>query len=236
MENYIGKIDMLVSSNTRLTWSNIFFQAVDNKDKKIADNYCRKLKKVGDVYSYIYELILHSANNEAINYNDLERLRNEYDNEFVRRAKMRLIDKLNFSEFDYMQIARDIKNIETPEEYYFRGMWEEHSGDKNKAVNFYKRALKQGYEKAGKKLFDLAKNDIEAIRFLSDQMVPEANFKLGEINRSNNKYAVSNRYFKLAAAKGYIPAIKMTGFYTLPKKFWAYKTGCMYMILNHIKS
>ena len=209
LESYLGSRKVFsCCEGVKEIWREIFFKALDIGDFKVAEEYMRNLNQVSDTYGYIYEIILQSARGEYVNSDKLMRLRREYDNEFVRRAKMRLTKELRFSEYDYMQIARDINFIETAEENYFRGLWEEHSGDKKTAVNHYKRALKLNFEPAGKKLFELANGDVKALQILSDQMVPEANFALGEMSLANNRYAAANRYFKLAAVKGYIPAIK----------------------------
>lgn len=209
LESYLGSKKVFSwCEAAKEIWREIFFKALNIGDFKLATEYMRNLNQVGDAYGYIYEIILQSARGEYVNSDKLLRLRRESDNEFVRRAKMRLIKELRFSEYDYMQIARDINSIETAEENYFRGLWEEHSGDKKIAVNYYKRALKLNFEAAGKKLFELAKSDVKALQILADQMVPEANFSLGERCLSDNRYAAANKYFKLAAVKGYIPAIK----------------------------
>lgn len=189
-------------------WREIFFKALDLGDFKLAAEYMRNLNQFGDAYGYIYEIILQSARGEYVDSDKLTRLRREPDNEFVRRAKMRLTKELRFSDSDYMQIARDINRIETAQEHYFRGLWREHSGDKKTAFNHYRRALKLNFEPAGKKLFELANGDFKTLQILADQMVPEANFALGKMSLSNNRYAAANKYFKLAAVKNYIPAIK----------------------------
>ena len=209
-ENYSGsqKINSCCES-VKEAWHKIFFLALDLGDFALAAEYMQNLNRIGDTYGYICETILQSARGDHVSSDKLMRLRREPDNEFVRRAKMRLTKELRFSEFDYMQIARDINSIETPEENYFRGLWEEHAGDKKNAVDYYKRALKQDFAPAGKKLFELADGDNRALQILSDQMVPEANFALGEMNLTNNRYAAANRYFKLAAVKGHLPAIKI---------------------------
>lgn len=209
MGSRIGDGNILYCAGTHKIWRKIFFQAVDLGDKKLATDCVRNLQRAGDNYVYVYEMILRDLNNEVITYADLERLKNTPDSEFVRKAKIRLKDKLNFSELDYMQIARDINDIETPAEYYFRAKWYEHKGDKNSAVNFYKRALNLGYASAGTRLVELAGKDLKALQSLSDQMVPEANFALAEMSKAERKFAASNRYYKLAAAKKYVPAIKI---------------------------
>lgn len=209
VKKYLGPEKIIpCSESAKEIWRKIFFKALNIKDFKLATEYVRNPNQVGDAYGYICEILLQSAKGEYVHSFKLTRLCNESDNEFVRRAKLRLTKELSFSDFDYMQIARDINSIETPEENYFRGLWEEHAGDKKNAVNYYKRALKLDFALAGKKLFELAKGDVKALQILADQMVPEANFALGEMNLENNRYAAANRYFKLAAVKSYIPAIK----------------------------
>lgn len=188
-------------------WRKIFFRAMELPDFQLAAEYARKLSRFDEAYGYVCETVLRATNNEHVAADNLERLRRESDNEFIRRAKLRVAEKLQFSDFDCMQIARDINSVETAQENYFRGLWFSHAGDKQTAVNYFKRALKQGYSRAGTKLFELADGDLSALLILSDQMVPEANFALGNRNLSANRYDAI-KYFKLAAAKNYIPAVK----------------------------
>ena len=207
-EKYFGgRATAHCSEVAKDVWRKIFFRAIELPDFQLAAEYARKLSRFDEAYGYVCETVLRAVNNEYVDADNLERLRRESDNEFIRRAKLRAADKLRFSDFDCMQIARDINSIETAQENYFRGLWASHAGDKTKAVNYFKRALKQGYSQAGTKLFELADGDLSALQILSDQMVPEANFALGNRNLSTNRYDAI-RYFKLAAAKNYIPAIR----------------------------
>ncbi|MBR1645652.1 MAG: sel1 repeat family protein [Selenomonadaceae bacterium] len=207
-EKYFGRTTAHCSEAAKEIWRKIFFQATDLRDFKLAAEYARKLNRFDEAYGYVCEIILHTANNEFVGADKLERLRRESDNEFIRRAKLRAAENLRFSDYDCMQISRDINSIETAKENYFRGLWEEHAGDKKSAVNYFKRALKQGYSRAGTKLFELAGGNFSALQILSDQMVPEANFALGNMSLAENRYAAALRYFKLAAVKNFIPAIK----------------------------
>lgn len=209
-ENFLGvKENIRYRESTKEIWREIFFKAIDISDFKLAAEYMRNLERAGDSYNYIYKMIINSATGESVSWESVDRLRHEPDNEFVRRAKIRLADKLHFSEFDYMQIARDINLIETPAENYFRGLWENHAGNKEMAIYYLNCALKQNYEPAGKFLFSLSQNDKTKLQILSDKMVAEANFELGKMNLADDRYAAANKYFKLAAIKGHIPAIKI---------------------------
>jgi len=222
--NFLHGIENLQHrESTKEVWREIFFKAVDIGDFKLATDYMRNLERSGDSYGYIYKMIVRSAGGESVDWDSLERLRRESDNEFVRRAKLRLTKELNFAEFDYMQIARDINLIETPAENYFRGLWENHVGKKEKAIHYLERELKQNYEPAGQKLFSLAQNDKTELQILSDKMVAEANFALGKMNLANKKYAAANRYFKLAAIKRHIPSIKILADDFSKKLFKNYK-------------
>lgn len=224
IEKFLGVSENIrYRESTKEIWRTIFFQAIDIGDFKLATDYTRNLERSGDAYGYICRLIIQAASGNSADWSGLERLRREPDNEFVRRAKLRLTRELKFSEFDYMQIARDVHSIETPEENYFRGLWLEHSGEKQKSIRYFENALKQNYEPAGKKLFELAGNDERALQILSDKMVPEANFALAQTSLTNKKYAAANRYFKLAAIRGHIPAIKFLADDFSAKLFRNYK-------------
>lgn len=209
MKKLLGEGNIFYCTRTIDILRKIFLLAIDMGNKTLAAEYMRKLQRAGDNCNYICELIFHHAYKETVNFADVQRLKNTADNEFVRKSKLRLKELLNFSDNDYMQIARDINSIETPVEYYFRAMWEEHGGNKKLALDFYRQALKLGYAPAGKRLVELAGKDYKALQSLADQMVPEANFILGQMSQAEGKFAASDKYFKIAATKKYLPAIKI---------------------------
>lgn len=198
------------SKNTLNTWSELFLAFVDLKDLQNATNYLMRLKKYGHPLEYIHDMILKSVKGENVPVCLLNRLRQEYDTEFVRCAKMRLMDSLGFDEIDYMRIARDINNLQTHIELYYRGRWEESENHLEKAIEYYMESLKKGSTNAGIRLMALTKKSSGiSLQMLADEMIPEANYALGMELQQNGKFAESNRYFKLAAAKGHIPSIKM---------------------------
>lgn len=198
------------SQNTLNTWSDLFLAFVDLRDLQNATNYLMKLKKYGHPLEYIHDMILKSVKGEDVPVCLLNRLRQERDTEFVRRSKMRLMDLLGFSEIDYMRIARDINNPQTHIELYYRGRWEESENHLEKAIDYYMESLKKGSTNAGCRLMALTKKSSGiSLKMLADEMIPEANYALGMEFRQNKKFTKSNRYFKLAAAKGHLPSIKI---------------------------
>lgn len=189
-------------------WSDLFFLYIEMKDFQKAEEYFMKIKNAGCCLDYIYNMILQSVKGNNIDEHDLNRLKNEYDTEFVRRSKMILMKYLGFSEIDYMRIARDIVNLQLPVELYYRGRWEEHEHNLELAADYYKRAMKSGYIPAGNKLMELLPNVSEiSLEMLAEEMIPEANYTLGMKYRQRR--AKADRYFKLAAAKGHVPSIKI---------------------------
>lgn len=203
-------INAQVSQFTLDTWSRLFFQLVDMGDGQGAWGYLQKIKKAGHSLSYIYEMIFQSLKGEIIPSYALDRLRLEIDTEFVRKAKIRLDQELSFAEMDYMRIARDINLLDTAKEFYYRARWEESDNKLDAAASFYKQAQKAGSPLAGLKLLELSKKTSSiSLQMLSDAMIPEANYVLGLSFKQEKKFAKSNRYFKLAAAKGHIPSIKI---------------------------
>lgn len=195
---------------TLIVWSGLFLQSLSMGEMARARDCLLKLKKAGESYGYIYDMLLQDAGGEQISEHLLNRLKNERDTEFVRVAKIRLRGYLGFSEIDYMRIARDIRVLTTADEFYFRARWEEHEDNLKDSVRYYKRALHLGSTLAAARLMELAKTSSAVpLQVLADEMVPEANFALGEELRRSNKFAASNRHFKLAAAKGHMPSIRI---------------------------
>ena len=108
-----------------------------------------------------------------------------------------------------MQLARDMQQLTTADEFYFRALWVEQN-DVGAAIDFYKRALYLGSEAAATRLMELTKTSADiTLQELAELMVPEANYALGQELRSKQKFAASSCHFKLAAAKGHIPSIKI---------------------------
>ena len=203
-------MNVQVTQFTLDTWSRMFFQLVDMGDSQGAWRYLQKIKKSGYSLSYIYDMIVQSIKGESIPAHAIDRLCKEIDTEFVRKAKIRLDGVLPFAEIDYMRIARDINFLDTAKEFYYRARWEESENKLKDAVKFYKLALKAGSPLAGQRLLELSKKTSGiSLQMLSDEMIPEANYALGLSFQQEKKYAKSNRYFKLAAAKGHIPSIKI---------------------------
>jgi len=203
-------MNVQVTQVTLDTWSRMFFQLVDMEDSQEAWKYLQKIKKTGYSLSYIYDMIVQSLKGGSIPAHAIDRLCKEIDTEFVRKAKIRLDGVLPFAEIDYMRIARDINFLDTAKEFYYRARWEESENKLKDAVKFYKLALKAGSPFAGQRLLDLSKKTSGiSLQMLSDEMIPEVNYALGLSFQQEKKYAKSNRYFKLAAAKGHIPSIKI---------------------------
>ena len=197
-------------TSTLNTYGKVILNAIEMKDFNLASNYLRKLNQSGYDKAYVYEMLISSARGETVSRSYLNRLCRETDTEFIRKAKISLKKELGFSNSDYMQIARDIKNRTTAAELYFYSMWLEHVGDIDGAINFYQNALSQGYNEAGERLYELAKNrhDNKLLERLAEQMVPIANYQVGCYAKGLGKTAKSITHLKIAAANGYLPAIK----------------------------
>ena len=197
-------------TSTLNTYGEIILNAIEMKDFNLANNYLRKLNQSDYDKAYIYEMLISSARGETVSSSHLSRLRKENDTEFIRKAKIRLKKELGFSDSDYMQIARDIINRTTAAELYFYAMWLEYVGNIDEAINFYQNALSQGYSEAGDRLYELAKNrhDNKLLEHLAEQMLPIANYQVGCYAKGLGKTAKSITHLKIAAANGYLPAIK----------------------------
>ena len=160
--------------------------------------------------TYIYEILIASAKGEMVSSEKVNRLRHEKDTEFIRKAKISLKKELGFSDSDYMQISRDIKHHKTAAELYFYAMWLEHTGETERAIDIYKRALSKGYNAAGERLYELAikRSDNQLLERLAEQMIPIANYQVGCYAKNEGKTAKSITNLKIAAANGYVSAIK----------------------------
>ena len=188
----------------------MILRAVDVGDFNLTNNYIGWLKHLGFDKTYVFELITDAAQNRSSSFDRLELLKREPDDELIRKTKLKLRRRLNFSDFDCMQIARDIKNLSTADEFYYRGRWLEHSGDINRAIKFYKKATVEGSSEASTRLLEKARSqsDTKLLEWLANQLIPEANYRLGLKAREEKKFGRSITQFKLAAARGYMPAIK----------------------------
>lgn len=202
--------------------SELFFALLEIPDFSAATSCLRKMKKSGHYFEYVYEMFLQSAQGKTVSAFALNRLRYERETEFVRRAKIRFNRELGFAESYCMRIARDINHLQTADEFYYRGLWEEcNNSDFKKAISLYRKSLELGSSMAGKKLMELTKTtSYISMQMLADAMLPEANYALGMEAQQNRKFAKSNRYFKLAAVKGHVLSIKLLtdGIYYSVKK------------------
>lgn len=201
---------LLFRTATLENFGELILRAVELENFNQANAYIGWLKQVGYAGAYIFELLTDAAQNRSSSFNRLEKLKHEPDDETIRKAKLKLRRRLNFSEFDCMQIARDIKRLSTAEEFYYRGRWLEHDGNINQAINFYKKATREGSNEASERLLNLstARSDMNLLEWLAYQLVPAANYQLGVKARDEKKFGRSMTLFKLAAAHGYLPAIK----------------------------
>ena len=153
--------------------------------------------------------MIEDGQGRSLNRNALERLKVETDDETIRRAKLRLHGRLGFSDFDCMQLARDIKHLSTADEFYYRGRWVERANVKE-AIGFYKRAAREGSQEACARLLELSSDRPEEhlLEWLANRLVPAANYRLGLKARDEGRFGKSMTQFKLAAAHEYLPAIK----------------------------
>nr|WP_304097799.1 CFI-box-CTERM domain-containing protein [Mitsuokella multacida] len=168
------------------------------------------LQQGGFPDAYILPLLVQKQRGSQVAAEGLERLRHQGDNEFVRHAKIALLQELGFSEQDAMQIARDIQHLDTPAERYYRGVWAEHIKRYDTAAVFYEQAYRQGFRAASRGLMRL----VQDVRFLplarvADMMVPEACLLYGKELQREKYYAKADTYLKIAAGNGEMEAVRI---------------------------
>lgn len=161
-------------------------------------------------YAYILPLLEQKQRGTKISVEGLERMKQQSDNEFVRHAKLALLGELGFSEHDAMQIARDIRMLDTPAEVYYRGIWAEHTEKYGTAARLYEQAYRQGFQLAGQGLMRLVRNvkSLPLVR-AADIMVPEACLLYGKELLQNKHYTKAGTYLKIAAGNGEVEAINI---------------------------
>lgn len=177
-----------------------------------ADDYIKGLEKHDYAYAYIYRLRFWQEKGWVLNKyfrEELHRLKDEPNNELVRRAKIYFADELGLRASEFADMAQELPYLETAEEYYYRALFAERKGRQKEAAAHYKKAYNKGYAAAGEKLMEFAQCGIGGFSLAeaAEYMLPEACYRYGLQKRKageGNEAAVS---LKIAAAKEYLPAI-----------------------------
>lgn len=174
------------------------------------------LQQGGFPDAYILPLLAQKQRGSQVAAEGLEQLRHQGDNEFVRHAKIALLQELGFSEQDAMQIARDIRDLDTPAEAYYRGVWEEHVKKYGTAAVYYEQAYRQGFRAASRGLMRLVQ-DVQSLPIAraANMMVPEACLLYGKELQREKNYAKADTYLKIAAGNGEMEAVRI-----LARNFW----------------
>lgn len=176
-----------------------------------AEDVSRDLQQGGFSYAYILPLLIQKQRGSRVSAEGLEQLRHQGDNEFVRHAKIALRQELDFSEQDAMQIARDIRHLDTPAEAYYRGVWAEHVKRYGTAAVYYEQAYRQGFRAASRGLMRLVQ-DVQSLPLAraANMMVPEACLLYGkQLLLKEKRYYKADTYLKIAAGNGEVEAIRI---------------------------
>ena len=176
-----------------------------------AEDVSRDLQQGGFSYAYILPLLIQKQRGSRVSAEGLEQLRHQGDNEFVRHAKIALRQELGFSEQDAMQIARDIRHLDTPAEAYYRGVWAEHVKRYGMAAVYYEQAYRQGFRAASRGLMRLVQ-DVQSLPLAraANMMVPEACLLYGkQLLLKEKRYYKADIYLKIAAGNGEVEAIRI---------------------------
>ena len=222
-----------INRSTQKCWSDLFLLLIDLNLPNKAKEYFSKLQTHDQPYLYIYRMILNDKTHLGISTSEICRLSQEKVNEFIAQAEIRLKEHLKLTENDCINLVRIISEPQTADEFYYRAAYLERTSNNNvKAEKYYRYALHSGKQEAGRCLYELVesqfhgidirsinpgdnepeqvKDAIKALKSLSDEMIPEANFALGIIYQRNVEFSdLSNLYFKLAATQGHIESIKI---------------------------
>ena len=121
-----------------------------------AESELLKLRHSRDPYAYIFQLLFDWARGRRLDERQLQKLREENDNAFVRKAKIVLGKELGFSDLDLQLIAKDMdsKMYDSGEEYYYRGLWHMTRSEREDAVKCWKRAYRYGNHEAASRLLE----------------------------------------------------------------------------------
>lgn len=189
----------------------ITLQMIEKEDFKSANEFINKLESIQFKYSFILDMFLKLKMKSPIHYTKYNKLKTiEEDNFLVYKAKIAFRNKIDLSDEKageyFFKIPR--RYISEDYEYYVAGKYLEKSNFK-KSINLYYDALELGSVDAGKRLVELSKlcDEID-IDYLAQNMVAEANYKVGLNAIDNNRYAKGITNIKIAAALGNIEAIR----------------------------
>lgn len=189
----------------------ITLQMIEKEDFKSANEFINKLEIKKFKYSFILGMLLNMKMKLSIHHTKYKKLKNiEDDNFLVYKAKIAFRDKIGLCDEKageyFFKIPRHY--ICEDYEYYVAGKYLEKLNFK-KSVNLYYDALELGSIEAGKRLFELSESCDEIdVDYLAQNMVSEANYKIGLSAVNNNRYAKGITNIKIAAALGNIEAIR----------------------------
>lgn len=166
------------------------------------------LEKANFPYAYVLQMLMQKQCGITISREELTRLKQENDNEFIRHAKIALFSELGLFEREVIQIAQCIRKPDTPAEWYYRGVYNERMGAYYKAADLYKYAYSQGYQPAAKGIMRLtqAGNGI-SLKSAANAMVSDACLLYGKTLQQREHYAKADVYFKIAAGNENVEAI-----------------------------
>lgn len=212
-EEYIIKtsefIDSLVCDEDLLeVWCELALVMMEIGDYANAKTYIGKLADNGYKYAYILDLLLSNYKGEFLSQSLLYRLKEEEGKEqLIYKAKVELSNKLGLDISAITAAASRIYEPEKPIEFYYKAL----SLEKNnveKAIDYYFEALELGDINSGDRLFQMSnKYSVVSLYKLAQNMVPDANYKLG-MSIIDSQYAKGITNLKMAAAYGHLPAIK----------------------------
>lgn len=191
-----------------------------------AESELLKLRHSRDPYAYIFQLLFDWARGRRLDERQLQKLREENENAFVRKAKIVLGKELGFSDLDLQLIAKDMdsKMYDSGEEYYYRGLWHMTRSEREAAVKCWKRAYRYGNHEAASSLLEIASkmDDEKLLDWLANHMDPEANYQAGLREEKTHSYSAGWRY-RVAAAQGYLPAVRKVMMQHFWKVYGVYK-------------
>ena len=199
---------MICDEDLLEVWCELALVMMEIGDYTNAKTYISKLSDNGYKYAYILDLLLSNYKGEFLSQSQLSRLKDEEGkDQLIYKSKVELSNKLGLDINAITAAASRIYEPEKPSEFYYKALGME-KNNVEKAIEYYFEALELGDINSGNRLFQMANNyNIVSLDKLAQNMVPDANYKLG-MSIIDSQYAKGLTNLKMAAAYGHLPAIK----------------------------
>lgn len=172
---------------------------------KYYDQAKELIEKINISNSLMYSILrlrCEKSMNKNLNQFDLNKLsENKSTEDYILKSKIEFREELNLSKIQIKEIIKDIKYLDTKDEYYLKSLSIKNQ-DKNKHKKYLKKAADMYHEEAKKELYDIyltEEDNIQNMKHLASLLSKEANYYLADYYKKE-KFFLSLFYLKISAA------------------------------------